>query len=201
MDYVRAAIKAGWRGRVRARLMFFFKAHNNFFEEIAKFRAARRLWARIMRERFGAKNPESEAPLPHADRRLHPDGPAAGQQHRAGDPAGPGRGAGRGAKPAHRLHGRGPGHAHPGVGAHRAAYPAGLAYESGVVDTVDPLAGSYFVESLTDEIEERAEAYIDRIEAMGGAVRGGGRGLHPAARSRRPPAGTSRPSKPSGTWW
>ena len=66
-----------------ARLSFFFNAHNDFFQEVAKFRAARRLWARIMRERFGATNPKrARAPLPRADRRLDADGAAAGEQHR-----------------------------------------------------------------------------------------------------------------------
>ncbi len=85
-----------------------------FFEEIAKFRAARRLWARIMRERFGAQDPKSlHAALPHADGRLHAHGAATGKQRRAGDAAGAGGRARRHAEPAHQLARRGAGVAQP----------------------------------------------------------------------------------------
>ncbi len=147
--------------------------HNNFFEEIAKFRAARRLWARIMRERFGAKDPKRrDASLPLANRRLDPHGAAARQQRRARHHAGAGRRPRRHAVAAHQL-----------ARTKRSPYPPRtaaklalrtqqvVAYESGVADTVDPLAGSYFVETLTDEIQRRAEEYLERIDKMGGAVR------------------------------
>ena len=95
--YVEAARQAGLDAdRVGQRLSFFFAAHNDFLEEIAKFRAARRLWAHIMRDRFGATHPRAHAAaLPYADGGQHADGAAARQQHRARGPAGPGRGAGR----------------------------------------------------------------------------------------------------------
>ena len=92
--YVEAAVAAGLDvNAFGQRLSFFFNAHNNFLEEIAKFRAARRLWARIMRERFGATTPAgAAAPVPHPDRRQHADRPAAGQQHRESGAAGARRG-------------------------------------------------------------------------------------------------------------
>ena len=93
-------------------LAFFFNAHNDLLEEIAKFRAARRLWARIMRERFGAGPALADAALPHADRAAHAHRAAAGEQHRARDPAGAGGRAGRHAVAAHQLHGRGAAAAH-----------------------------------------------------------------------------------------
>ena len=91
--YVEAAIAAGLDvNQFGRRLSFFFSADNDFLEEIAKYRAARRLWARLMRDRFGATEPKA---LSHADGREHADGAATRQQHRAGGPAGDGRRAGR----------------------------------------------------------------------------------------------------------
>ena len=105
MTYVQAAIDAGLDvDKFAPRLSFFFNAHSNFLEEVAKFRAARRMWARIMRERFGAKNPKSlDAALPHPDRGLDPHGAAAGEQHRPHRLAGHGGGARRNAVAAHQL--------------------------------------------------------------------------------------------------
>ena len=93
--YVEAALAAGLDVDAFApRLSFFWNAHNNLFEEVAKYRAARRMWARIMTERFGAKDEQSDpAALPHPDRRVDPHRPAAREQHRAGHDPGPGRGA------------------------------------------------------------------------------------------------------------
>ena len=121
--YVEAAHPAGLDvDEFAPRLAFFFAAHTDLFEEVAKFRAARRLYARIMRERFGAAEPaELDAALPHADRRRHAHRPAARQQHRPGDAAGAGRGARRHAEPAHQLARRGARAADRGVGHDRAA--------------------------------------------------------------------------------
>ena len=126
ITYVQAALDAGLELEVFARrLAFFFNASSNLLEEVAKFRAARRLWARIMRERFEAVKPgRDHAALPHPDRRQQPDRPADRQQHRPGDHPGPGRGPGRHPVPAHQLPRRGPGPAHRGGGAHRPSHPA-----------------------------------------------------------------------------
>ncbi len=105
MAYVQAAIDAGLDvDRFAPRLSFFFNAHSNFLEEIAKFRAARRMWARIMREHFRARNPQVlDAPLPHPDRRLDPDRAATRKQHRAHGSASPVRGARGHAVPAYQF--------------------------------------------------------------------------------------------------
>ena len=120
--YVEAGVAAGLDvNRFGQRLSFFFNAHNDFLEEIAKFRAARRLWARIMRDRFGATNPRAAAAaLPHADGRQHADGAAARQQHRPRRDPGAGRGARRDAVAALQRPRRGAGAADRGIGAHRA---------------------------------------------------------------------------------
>ena len=108
------------------RLSFFFNAHIDFFEEIAKYRAARRIWARWMRDRYGATDERSmHAALPHPDRRGVAHRPAARGQHRPDRHRGAGRRARRHAEPAHQLDGRGAGPAHRQGGAHRAAHPAG----------------------------------------------------------------------------
>ena len=126
MTYVQAAIDAGLDvDKFAPRLSFFFNAHSNFLEEVAKFRAARRMWARIMRDHFGAKNRQvADAALPHPDRRLDADRAAAGEQHRSHRAAGDGGGAGRNAVAAHQLVRRSAGAAHRAVGAHRAAHAA-----------------------------------------------------------------------------
>ena len=139
------------------RLSFFFNAHNDFLEEVAKFRAARRLWARLMRDRFGATNPRAAAAaLSHADGRQHAHRAAARQQHRPRRAAGAGGGARRHAVAPHQRPRRGAGAADRGVGAHRAPDAADhRARDPGVTNTVDPFAGSYYIEKLTNEIEDR----------------------------------------------
>ncbi len=120
--YVEAAVAAGLPvDEFAPRLSFFWNAHNNLFEEVAKFRAARRMWARIMTERFGAKDEQEQAAaVPHPDRRVHPHRPAAREQHRPGHPAEPGGRPRRHPEPARQRLRRGPrpadgegGHASP----------------------------------------------------------------------------------------
>ena len=146
MTYVQAAMDAGLDvDKFAPRLSFFFNAHNNFLEEVAKFRAARRMWARIMREQFGAKNPRSmDAALPHADGRIDADGAAAGEQHRADGDAGDGCGAGRDAVAAHERFDEAL--ALPTGEAARIALRTQqmIACESACRKTIDPLAGSYY---------------------------------------------------------
>ena len=153
------------------RLAFFFNVHNNFFEEIAKFRAARRMWAKIMRERFGAKSPRSWMLRFHSQ--------TAGSSLTAQQPM---NNTARTTVQAlaavcggtQSLHTNGFDEALtlPTEHAARIALRTQqiLAYESGAADTIDPLAGSYFVEALTDEIEKRAYDYIGKIDDLGGAV-------------------------------
>ncbi len=170
--YVQAAIEAGLEVDTFApRLSFFFNAHNNFFEEIAKFRAARRMWARIMRDRFGAKNPKSWKLRFHTQ--------TAGSTLTAQQPE---NNIVRVALQAlaavlggtQSLHTNSMDEALwlPTEKSVRIALRTQqiIAYESGVADTVDPLAGSYYVEYLTDEIQRRAEEYIAKIDEMGGAL-------------------------------
>ena len=124
--YVEAAIKAGLDiDKFAPRLSFFFNAHSNFLEEVAKYRAARRMWAKIMRDHFKAKNPEIvDAPLPHPNRRLHADRAAARKQHRPHRHPGDGRGHGRDAVAAHEFVRRSAGPAHRSFRAHRPAHAA-----------------------------------------------------------------------------
>ena len=170
--YVEAAIDAGLEvDRFAGRLSFFFNAHNNLFEEVAKFRAARRMWARIMKERFGA---ESERSL-----RLRFHSQTGGSTLTAQQPENNVVRVTTQALSAvlggtQSLHTNGFDEA-LGLPTERAAKLALrtqqiLGHESGVTDTVDPLAGSYYVEWLTDEVERRATEYIERIDKMGGAV-------------------------------
>ena len=120
--YVDAALERGLTvDEFAPRLSFFFNAHNDFFEEIAKYRAARRIWAREMREKYGAL---VDAALPHPDGGVQPDGAAARGEHRARGGAGAGRGVGRNAVAAHRFHGRGAGAAFGEGGADRVAHAA-----------------------------------------------------------------------------
>ena len=153
-------------------LSFFFNAQNNLFEEVAKFRAARRMWAKIMRERFGAKDPRSLMMRFHAQ--------TAGSALTAQQPENnivrvtvQALAAVLGG--AQSLHTNSMDEA-LGLPTEKSVRTAlrtqqVLAYESGVADTVDPLAGSYLVEYLTDEIEKRATEYIQKIDDMGGALR------------------------------
>ena len=171
--YVDAARSVGLDvDRFASRLSFFFNVHNNFFEEVAKFRAARRLWARIMRERFGAKNPRSWMLRTHAQ--------TAGSTLTAQQPDNnvirvtlQALAAALGGTNSLHTNSKDEALALPTEDAVRVALRTQqvIAHESGVADTIDPLAGSYFVESLTDELEAKAVAYIDRIDALGGAVK------------------------------
>ncbi|MCO6450380.1 MAG: methylmalonyl-CoA mutase family protein [Caldilineales bacterium] len=173
MAYVRAALDAGLDiDEFAGQLSFFFNAHNNFLEEVAKFRAARRLWARIMRDRFGAKDPRSWSLRFHTQ--------TGGSTLTAQQPENnivrvtvQALAAVLGGTQSLHTNSMDEALALPSEKAVQIALRTQqiLAHESGVADTIDPLAGSYAIEMLTDEIEARAEAYIDRIEAMGGAVR------------------------------
>jgi len=170
--YVQAAVDRGLDlDQFAGRLSFFFASHNNFFEEIAKFRAARRIWARIMRERFKAKNPAS------CMLRFHTQ--TSGVSLTAQQPynnivrvALQALAAVLGGTQSLHTNSFDEAYALPSEQAVTIALRTQqiIAYESGVGDTVDPLAGSYYVEYLTNEIEERALKYIEEIEAMGGAV-------------------------------
>src|SRR5438093_1079825 len=170
--YVQAALDAGLAvDDFGPRLSFFFACHMNFFEEVAKFRAARRLWARVMTERFGAKDPRS------AMLRFHTQ--TGGATLTAQQPQ---NNVVRTALEALAAVLGGTQSLHTNSFDEALALPTEhavkialrtqqvIGYESGVTDTVDPLGGSYFVESLTGEIEERAAEYIDKIDGMGGAV-------------------------------
>src|SRR3954470_18027100 len=170
--YVEAALAAGMDIDAFApRLSFFWNAHNNFFEEVAKYRAARRMWARIMTERFGAKDERSKLLRFHTQ--------TGGSTLTAQQPdvnvvrvALQGLAAVMGGTQS--LHTNGFDEA-LGLPTERAAKLAlrtqqVIGYESGAVDAVDPLGGSYFVESLTDAVESEAWTYLEKIDAMGGAV-------------------------------
>jgi len=171
--YVQVAIDAGLDvDKLAPRLSFFFTAHNNFLEEVAKFRAARRMWARIMREHFKAKNPRSGMLRFHAQ--------TAGSTLTAQQPennivrtAIQAMAAVLGGTQSLHTNSYDEALALPTEPAARIALRTQqiIAYESGAPQTVDPLAGSYYVESLTNEIESRAQAYLEKIEALGGMVR------------------------------
>jgi methylmalonyl-CoA mutase N-terminal domain/subunit len=173
IEYVAAAIAAGLAvDDFGPQLAFFFNAHNNFLEEVAKFRAARRLWARIMRERFGAKDPKSW------QLRFHTQ--TAGSTLTASQPDNnivrvtlQALAAVLGGTQSLHTNSRDEALALPSEAAVEIALRTQqiIAYESGVADTVDPLAGAYLIEQLTDEVERRAVQYIERIDAMGGARR------------------------------
>ncbi|HXX88437.1 MAG TPA: methylmalonyl-CoA mutase family protein [Candidatus Acidoferrum sp.] len=170
--YIQAAVDRDLNlDRFAGRLSFFFAAHNNFFEEIAKFRAARRLWARIMRERFKAKNASSWMLRFHTQ--------TSGVSLTAQQPhnnvvrvALQALSAVLGGTQSLHTNSFDEAYALPSDEAVLVALRTQqiIAYESGVVDSVDPLAGSYYIEYLTKEIEEKAEKYIEQIDAMGGAV-------------------------------
>jgi len=170
--YVEAAVAAGLAVDAFApRLSFFWNAHNNLFEEVAKFRAARRMWARIMAERFGATDERSKLLRFHTQ--------TGGSTLTAQQPENNIVRVTLQALAA-VLGGTQSLHTNSfdealGLPTQKAAKIALrtqqiIGYESGVVDTVDPLAGSYFVEWLTDEVEQRAWDYLEKIDAMGGAV-------------------------------
>jgi methylmalonyl-CoA mutase N-terminal domain/subunit len=169
--YVQAALDAGLDvDTFGPRLSFFFNSHLDFLEEIAKFRAARRVWAKIMKERFGAKNPRSLMIRFHTQ--------TAGCTLTAQQPpnnivrvAFQALAAVLGGTQSLHTNSMDEALCLPSEEAVQIALRTQqlIAYESGVTDTVDPLAGSYYVEELTREIEQRAEAYIKKIDEMGGA--------------------------------
>ncbi len=172
--YVEAALAAGLDiDEFAPRLSFFWNAHNNFFEEVAKFRAARRIWHRLMTERFGAKKESSKLLRFHTQ--------TGGSTLTAQQPeaniarvAVQSMAAVMGGTQSLHTNGYDEALSLPTERAARIALRTQqiIGYESGIVDTPDPLAGSYFVESLTDEVERLALAYIARIDEMGGAVAG-----------------------------
>jgi len=170
--YVQTAIDRGLDlDKFAGRLSFFFAAHNNFLEEVAKFRAARRLWAKIMRERFHAKS------LASMMLRFHTQ--TSGVALTAQQPynnivrvALQALSAVFGGTQSLHTNSFDEAYALPSEHAVTVALRTQqiIAYESGVIDTVDPLAGSYYIEYLTNEIEERATKYIEEIDKLGGAV-------------------------------
>ena len=170
--YVQAALDAGLSvDDFAPRLSFFFACHMNFFEEIAKFRAARRMWARIMRERFDAKDPKSWMLRFHTQTggaTLTAQQPEVNIVRTALEALAAVLGG------TQSLHTNAFDEAlalpteHSATIALRTQQVIG--YETGVTETVDPVAGSYYVESLTDELERLATEYIGKIDAMGGAV-------------------------------
>jgi methylmalonyl-CoA mutase, N-terminal domain len=171
--YVQAAINAGLDvDRFAPRLSFFFNAHNNFLEEVAKFRAARRMWARIMREHFKATNPRSWMLRFHAQ--------TAGSTLTAQQPennivrtAIQAMAAVLGGTQSLHTNSYDEALALPTEQAARIALRTQqvIAFESGAPQTVDPLAGSFYIESLTNEIEKRANDYLEKIEALGGMLK------------------------------
>ena len=170
--YVEAGRQAGLDvDEFAPRLSFFWNAHNNLFEEVAKYRAARRMWARIMTERFGAKSDKSKHLRFHTQTggsTLTAQQPESNIVRVAVQALAAALGG------TQSLHTNGFDEA-LGLPTERAAKIALrtqhiLQNESGLSDTIDPLAGSYFVESLTDEVEREAWEYLERIDAMGGAV-------------------------------
>lgn len=171
--YVAAAVKAGLDvDDFAPRLSFFFNAHNDLFEEAAKFRAARRVWAKVMKERFGAKKPKSMSLRFHTQ--------TAGSTLTAQQPdnnvvrvAIQALASVLGGTQSLHTNSRDEALALPTEDSVRIALRTQqiIAYESGATETIDPLAGSYYVESLTDRIQREAEAYIKTIDDMGGAVR------------------------------
>jgi methylmalonyl-CoA mutase N-terminal domain/subunit len=170
--YVQAAIDAGLEvDRFAPRLSFFFNAHNRFLEEVAKFRAARRIWAGIMRDRFGAKNPRSWMLRFHTQ--------TAGSTLTAQQPennivrtALQALAAVLGGTQSLHTNGYDEALALPTEEAARIALRTQqiIACESGVANSVDPVGGSYCIESLTNRIEEEVRTYFDRIEALGGML-------------------------------
>ncbi|HEX3565477.1 MAG TPA: methylmalonyl-CoA mutase family protein, partial [Acidimicrobiales bacterium] len=170
--YVEAAVAAGMQvDDFAGRLSFFWNAHNNLFEEVAKFRAARRMWARIMTERFGAKDEKSKLLRFHTQ--------TGGSTLTAQQPETnlvrvtvQALSAVLGGTQSLHTNGFDEALGLPTAKAAKLALRTQqvVLHESGVVDTVDPLAGSYFVESLTDEVEQGAWEYLRRIDDLGGAV-------------------------------
>ncbi|PKB64979.1 MAG: methylmalonyl-CoA mutase [SAR202 cluster bacterium Io17-Chloro-G2] len=172
IEYVQAAMDAGLAvDDFGPRLSFFFVAQNNLFEEVAKFRAARRMWARIMKERFGAKDPRSMMLRFHTQ--------TAGVSLTAQQPDNnlirctvQALAAVLGGSQSLHVNSRDEALALPTEESVQLSLRTQqiLAFESGTADVVDPLGGSYYVESLTDKLEEEALKYLERIDGIGGAV-------------------------------
>ena len=170
--YVQAAIDAGLDvDKFAGRLSFFFAANTNLFEEVAKFRAARRLWAKIMQERFGAKDPRSMMLRFHTQTCGHtltaqqPDNNIVRTAIQA-------LASVLGGTQSLHTNSRDEAYATPSEDAVTTALRTQqlLAYESGVADCIDPLGGSYYVEYLTDTLEAEAKKYIEKIDDLGGAL-------------------------------
>ncbi len=190
MAYVQAALDAGLNvDDFAPQLSFFFNAHNDLLEEIAKFRAARRLWARIMRERFHAKDPRSWFLRFHAQ--------TAGSSLTAQQPennivrvAIQALAAVLGGCQSLHTNSLDEALALPTEDAALIALRTQqiIAHETGVTNTIDPVAGSYAIEQLTNEIEAGAQTYIDKIHAMGGPLNGTLRAIesrfHPGRNSK-----------------
>jgi methylmalonyl-CoA mutase, N-terminal domain len=170
--YCEAAVRAGLSpDDFGERLSFFFNAHNHFFQEVAKFRAARRLWAQIMRERFGAENPKAQALRFHAQ--------TGGSTLTAQQPE---NNVVRVAVQALAAVCGGAQSIHTNAFDEALALPTEssvrialrtqqiLAHEAGGTDTADPLGGAYFLEALTEELETRGRELIERVDELGGAV-------------------------------
>ena len=172
MEYVRWGIDRGLKvDSFAPRLSFFFNAHNDLFEEIAKYRAARRIWAREMRDTFGAKNPRSWLLRTHAQ--------TAGVSLTAQQPEVnivrttiQALAAVLGGTQSLHTNSYDEAYQVPNEKAVRIALRTQqiLAHESGVANTIDPLGGSYYLEALTDELEEEAYRYFDRIQDLGGVI-------------------------------
>jgi methylmalonyl-CoA mutase N-terminal domain/subunit len=172
IEYVNAALDAGLDvDEFAPQLSFFFNAHNNIFEEVAKFRAARRMWARIMDERFGAENPKSKQLKFHAQtggstltaQQIENNVVRVAYQALA---------AVLGGTQSLHTNGKDEALSLPTEQSVRTALRTQqiLAHESGAADTIDPLAGSYYVESLTDELESEAFDLLDEIDRRGGML-------------------------------
>ena len=179
ITYVQAAMDAGLDvDKFAPRLSFFFNAHSNFLEEVAKFRAARRMWAHIMRDRFGAKNPKSQMLRFHTQ--------TAGSTLTAQQPE---NNIVRTALQAMSAVLGGTQSLHTKSFDEALALPTEqsarialrtqqiIAYESGAAQTIDALAGSYYIESLTNQIEANALGYVEKIDAMGGMLKAIERGF------------------------
>src|SRR5207244_2657876 len=172
MEYLRWGIDRGLKVDDFANpLSFLFNAHNDLFEEIAKYRAARRIWAREMRDTFGAKNPRSWLLRFHAQTAgvsLTAQQPEVNLVRTTVQALAAVLGG------AQSLHTNAYDEAYqvPNEAAARLALRTQqiLAHESGVPNTVDPLGGSYFLEALTDELEEEAYRYFGRIQGLGGVI-------------------------------
>ena len=193
--YVQAAVDSGLDvDDFGPRLSFFFVAQNDLFEEVAKFRAARRMWAKIMRDRFGAENPRSWMCRFHTQTAgvtltaQQPDNNVIRSTMQA-------LAAVLGGTQSLHVNSKDEALALPTAESAELSLRTQqvLANESGITETVDPLAGSYYVESLTDRLEEEAADYIRRIDEMDGALGALGRGF---PRLRLPPAAGDRARRP-----